>query len=146
MLGMFLAAFGLYGVIAYLANRRRHEIGIRMAPGAESRSVLRLVLGQGLKLAALGTGIGLLVSLGAMRLLSNPLYGVKPTDPLAFVSSATIVILVATAASYFTVTPSPKRAGQCGLFWVSASTAYAVAASLMKRPVSDERSRRLFRE
>jgi ABC-type antimicrobial peptide transport system permease subunit len=101
LLGMFLAAVGLYGVIAYLANRRRHEIGIRMALGAERRKVLSLVLGQGLKLAAVGTTIGLLASLGVMRLLSSLLYGVKPTDPLAFAGSAAVVIFVAATASYF---------------------------------------------
>jgi len=101
LLGMFLAAVGLYGVIAYLVNRRRHELGIRMALGAERRDVSRLVLGQGLKLAALGTTIGLLASLGVTRLLSSLLYGVKPTDPVAFAGSAALVILVAAAASYF---------------------------------------------
>jgi putative ABC transport system permease protein len=101
LLGMFLAAVGLYGVIAYLANRRRHEIGIRMALGAERRKVLMLVLGRGLKLAAVGTTIGLLASLGVMRLLSSLLYGVKPTDPLAFAGSAAVVIFVAATASYF---------------------------------------------
>jgi len=101
ILGMFLAAIGLYGMIAYMVNRRRHEIGIRMALGAEHQDVLRMVLGQGLKLAALGTAIGLAASLGVMRLLSTALYGVKPTDPLAFAGSAAVVILVAATASYF---------------------------------------------
>jgi macrolide transport system ATP-binding/permease protein len=101
MLGMFLASFGLYGVIAYMVNQRRHEIGIRMALGAERRDVLRMVLGQGLRFAAIGTGVGLVASLAAMRLLSNLLYGVRPTDPLAFAGSSALVILVAVAASYF---------------------------------------------
>jgi predicted permease len=101
MLGVFLAAVGLYGVISYLVNRRRHEIGIRMALGAERRDVLRLVLAQGLRLAAIGTGIGLLASLAVTRLMADLLYGVRPRDPVTFAISSVVVILVALAASYF---------------------------------------------
>jgi len=100
-LGIFLGAIGLYGVVAFTVNRRSREIGIRMALGAERKDVLRLVLGHGLALAAVGTGIGLLASFAAMRLLSTLLYGVKPTDPLAFGVSVFVVILVALAASWF---------------------------------------------
>jgi predicted permease len=100
-LGMFLAALGLYGVIAYVVSRRQREIGIRMAMGAERGAVMRMVLGQGLRTAAIGTALGLIVSLGTMRLLSSMLYGVKPTDALSLFGSATIVILVAIAAAYF---------------------------------------------
>ena len=101
LLGMFLAAVGLYGVIAFTANQRRREIGIRMALGAENRNVLALILAEGLKLTALGTVIGLLVSLAAMRILAGALYGIKPTDPPAFLTAATIAILVAAVSSYF---------------------------------------------
>jgi putative ABC transport system permease protein len=100
LLGIFLGAIGLYGVVAFTVNRRSREIGIRMALGAERRDVLRLVLGQGLTLAAIGAGIGLLASLAAMRLLSTMLYGVRPTDPLTFAGSSALVILVALAASW----------------------------------------------
>jgi putative ABC transport system permease protein len=100
MLGMFLAAVGLYGVISYLVSRRGHEIGIRMALGAERRDVVRLVLSQGLRLAAIGTGIGLAVSLAVTRLMSGLLYGVKPWDPLTFAFSSAVVFLVALAACY----------------------------------------------
>jgi predicted permease len=100
LLGIFLGAIGLYGVVAFTVNRRSREIGIRMALGAERRDVLRLVLGQGLALAAIGAGIGLVASLAAMRLLSTMLYGVKPTDPLTFAGSSALVILVALAASW----------------------------------------------
>jgi ABC-type antimicrobial peptide transport system permease subunit len=99
-LGIFLGAIGLCGVVAYTVNRRSREIGIRMALGAERRDILRLVLGQGLTLAAIGAGIGLVASLAAMRLLSTMLYGVRPTDPLTFAGSSTLVILVALAASW----------------------------------------------
>ena len=100
LLGIFLGAIGLYGVVAFTVSRRSREIGIRMALGAERRDILRLVLGQGLTLAAIGAGIGLVASLAAMRLLSTMLYGVRPTDPLTFAGSSTLVILVALAASW----------------------------------------------
>jgi predicted permease len=100
LLGIFLGAVGLYGVIAYVVNRRSREIGIRIALGAERRNILRLVLGQGLTLAAIGTGIGLIASLMVARLMSSMLYGVTPTDPVAFAGSAALVILVALAASW----------------------------------------------
>jgi len=100
LLGIFLGAIGLYGVIAYTVNRRSREIGIRMALGAERRDVLQMVLGQGLTLAVIGTGIGLAASFVVMRLLSTMLYGVRPTDPLTFAGSAALVVLVALAASW----------------------------------------------
>jgi putative ABC transport system permease protein len=100
LLGIFLGAIGLYGVVAFTVNRRSREIGIRMALGAERRDVLQMVLGQGLTLALIGTGIGLVLSLAAMRLLSTMLYGVRPTDPLTFAGSSALVILVALAASW----------------------------------------------
>jgi predicted permease len=100
IIGMFLAAIGLYGVIAFLVNRRRHEIGIRMALGAETSDVLRLVLAQGLKLAAVGIVIGLGVSLAVTRLMAGLLYGVNPRDTIAFAASSAVVILIALVASY----------------------------------------------
>jgi predicted permease len=100
LLGILLGAVGLYGVIAYIVNRRTREIGIRIALGAERPDILRLVLGQGLKLAAIGTGIGLIASLIVARLMSSLLYGVTPTAPVAFAGSAALVILVALAACW----------------------------------------------
>ena len=100
LLAIILTTVGLYGVIAYLVNRRRKEFGVRMALGAGRRDVLRLVLGQGLRLAAIGTGVGLVASLAVTRLMSNLLYGVRPTDPVAFAVGSGVVILVALAASY----------------------------------------------
>jgi predicted permease len=101
LLGIFLGAVGLYGVIAFVVNRRRREIGIRIALGAERRNILRLVLGQGMTLAGIGTGLGMIASVIAVRLMSSMLYGVKPTNPVAFAGSAALVILVALAASWF---------------------------------------------
>ena len=100
LLGMFLGAVGLYGVVAYVVNRRRAEIGIRMALGAERGDIMRLVLRQGLALATAGTVVGLVVSFVTARLLSSMLYGVKPTDPIAFGCGSVLVILVALAASW----------------------------------------------
>jgi putative ABC transport system permease protein len=99
-LGVFLAAIGLYGIISHRVSQRRHELGVRMALGAAAPDVMRMVLVQGLKLASLGTGVGLIASLGAARLMSSLLYGVSPTDPLAFAVSAMIVMLIALGASY----------------------------------------------
>jgi putative ABC transport system permease protein len=99
-LGIVLAAVGLYGIISHRVSQRRHELGVRMALGAAAPDVMRMVLVQGLKLASVGTGAGLIASLGAARLMSSLLYGVRPTDPLAFAVSAMIVLLVALGASY----------------------------------------------
>jgi predicted permease len=100
LLAIFIGMLGLYGVVSFVVNRRSQEIGIRMALGAERGDILRMVVGHGLKLAAIGTGAGLAASLLAMRLLATMLYGVKPTDPIAFAGSAALVILVALAASW----------------------------------------------
>ena len=99
--GMFLAAVGLYAAVAYLVSRRTHEIGIRMAIGARRADVLRLVLGQGLRLSAAGAGIGLVGAIAASRLMSSFLYGVKATDPLCYGASVLVAVGVALLASYF---------------------------------------------
>src|ERR1017187_2264251 len=100
IMGMFLAAIGLYAVIAFLVNRRRHEIGTRLAVGAEHQDILRLVGSQGLRLAAMGIVLGLAVSLAVTRLMSDLLYGVRPRDPVTFAVSAAVVILIALVAIY----------------------------------------------
>ena len=100
LLAIFLGAIGLYGVIAFLVNRRSREIGIRIALGAERKSVIRMVLRQGLVLAGIGAAIGFVVSLLTTRFLASQLYGVGPNDPLSFGVSALLVILVALAASW----------------------------------------------
>lgn len=96
-----LAAIGIYGVLAYAVTQRWHEIGIRMALGAEPRDVLRMVVGDGMRLAGLGLAIGLVASLVLMRYLRSELYGVKSSDPLTFVCVAVGLLLVAFAACYF---------------------------------------------
>ena len=76
ILGMFLAAVGLYAAVAYVVNRRTHELGIRMALGARRGDVLRLVLAQGLRLSAAGAAVGLAGAFAASRLMSRFIYGV----------------------------------------------------------------------
>jgi ABC-type antimicrobial peptide transport system permease subunit len=99
-LAVVLAAIGLYGVTAYLANRRRNEFGVRMALGASRRDVLRLVIWDGLKLSVAGTVVGLPISVGVARLMATLLYGVSPGDPGVFAISATVAIFVAVLAAY----------------------------------------------
>jgi putative ABC transport system permease protein len=97
---VLLAALGLYGVIAYSVSQRTQEIGVRVALGADQRDVLRMVMGQGLRLALIGVAIGIAGALGLMRLISTLLYGVKPTDPLTFIAVSFILMGVALLASY----------------------------------------------
>jgi putative ABC transport system permease protein len=106
LLGIFatvalvLAAVGIYGVISYAVTQRTHEIGIRMALGASSPAVLKLVVGQGLRLALIGTGAGLGIAVGVTRLMSRLLFGVTPTDPLTFLLIGLLLVCVALLASY----------------------------------------------
>jgi putative ABC transport system permease protein len=101
ILGMILAAVGLYAAVAYVVNRRTHELGIRMALGARRGDVLRLVLAQGLRLSGVGAAVGLTAALAASRLMSPFIYGVALTDPLSYVASTLVAISVALAACYF---------------------------------------------
>ena len=97
-LALVLAGIGIYGVINYSVARRTHEIGIRMALGADSKAVLRLVVGQGLKLAVAGVAIGLGAALALTRLMSSLLFGVSAIDPLTFTGVSLILITVAVVA------------------------------------------------
>jgi putative ABC transport system permease protein len=101
ILGMFLAAVGLYAAVAYLVNRRTHELGIRMALGARRGDVLRLVLAQGLRLSGVGAAVGLAGAFAASRLISRFIYGVASTDPLSYMASTLVAITVALLACYF---------------------------------------------
>jgi putative ABC transport system permease protein len=95
-----LAAVGIYGVVAFSVTRRTQEIGIRMALGAQRSDVLRLVVGEGARLAVLGVGIGIAVSFVITRVLSSLLFGVSATDPVTFAGVAVLLSLVALLASY----------------------------------------------
>jgi putative ABC transport system permease protein len=99
-LALVLAAIGIYGVITYSVAQRTHEIGVRMALGAKHGDVIRLVLRQGMVLAGLGVGLGTAGALALTRLLESYLYRVRPTDPIAFSSTALLLVAVAMLASY----------------------------------------------
>jgi predicted permease len=100
VLALTLAAVGLYGVISYVVGQRAHEIGIRIALGAQSPDILRLILGRGGKLAGLGIVVGLAAALGLTRFLASLLYGVGTTDPLTFAGVAVLLTVVAFMACY----------------------------------------------
>ena len=99
-LALLLSSVGIYGVISYLVGERTHEIGIRVALGAQRGDVLRLVLGEGAKMALLGVGIGVVAALGLTRLMAHMLYGVSATDPLTFTAVAILLTGVSQAACY----------------------------------------------
>ncbi len=97
---LLLACVGIYGSLSFSVAQRSHEIGIRMALGAEKSDVLKMVVGQGLKLTLIGVAIGIAGALALTRFLSSLLYGVKPTDPLTFIAVSLILIVVALLACY----------------------------------------------
>lgn len=99
-LALGLATVGIYGVIAFAVTQRTREIGVRMALGARRSDVLRLVIGQGLLLAVVGTGVGLVGALAAVRVLSSLLYGVAPSDPGTLVSVVAILVTAALLAAW----------------------------------------------
>lgn len=96
---LLMAALGLYGIISYAVTLRTQEIGVRMALGAQRSEVLRLVIGQGMRLAAIGALIGLGISLAMSRLLRNQLFAVSPFDPVTFAAMAAVLIAAALLAS-----------------------------------------------
>ena len=100
VLALALSCVGIYGVISYLVGERTREIGVRMALGARRGDVLRLILGQGARMALLGVLPGIFLSLGLTRLMSSQLFGVTPHDPLTFTGVAVVFVIVALAACY----------------------------------------------
>jgi putative ABC transport system permease protein len=97
---LLLAGLGIYGVISYMVSERTHEIGIRLTLGAQRRNVLRMVLGQGLRLALAGAAVGLAAALIVSEFMAGLLYGVRPTDPLTFAGVTILLIGVALLACY----------------------------------------------
>jgi putative ABC transport system permease protein len=99
-LALTLATVGIYGVISYAVSQRTREIGVRMALGARPGDVLRLILGEGLKLVLAGAALGIVFALLATRFISSMIYGVSATDPLIFLSVITLLVVVSLAACY----------------------------------------------
>ena len=99
VIAVILAAVGLYGLISYSVSQRAHEIGIRMALGAQQRDILRLILGYALKLAVIGIVLGVVGAFALTRVITKLLYGVSATDPMTFVGMALLLLVVAVLAS-----------------------------------------------
>jgi putative ABC transport system permease protein len=99
-LGLVLASVGIYGVVSYSVSRRTHEIGVRMALGAEREDLLQSIVGRQFIVTLIGVVLGVLGALGLTRLLASFLYGVKPSDPMTFVAVSFLISVVAALASY----------------------------------------------
>ena len=97
---VLLACLGIYGLVAYRVGRRAHEIGIRIALGAETKDVVRLLLGQGVALAGAGVALGLIFSLGVARVLASALYAVPDSNPALFAATASFLAIAVLTASY----------------------------------------------
>jgi putative ABC transport system permease protein len=91
---------GIYGVISYFVGQRTHELGIRLALGAKRTDILRLVLGDGMKMTIVGVAIGLLAAFGLTRLMTKMLFGVSATDPTTFILISVLLMFVALLACY----------------------------------------------
>ena len=100
LVGLALAALGIYGVMAYAVSQRTHEFGVRMALGADRAAVLRMVLGEAMRLSAAGVGLGLVGAFLTSRLLRSLLFGVTPSDAPTFAAIVGLLAATALVASY----------------------------------------------
>jgi len=100
VIALFLAAVGLYGVVAYTVSQRTQEIGVRMAIGAQRGDVLSMVVGGGMKLALVGVAIGLAAAMALSRALDTMLFEVAPSDPTSYAATAIVLLVVAALACY----------------------------------------------
>jgi putative ABC transport system permease protein len=100
MLALALAAIGIYGIMSYSVSRRTHEIGVRVALGAQASDVLRLILGQGMTPVLIGVVLGISAALAVTRLMKSLLFGMSAADPLTYIGVAALLISVALLASY----------------------------------------------
>ncbi|MGH9847987.1 MAG: FtsX-like permease family protein [Blastocatellia bacterium] len=101
VLALLLAAMGIYGVMSYAVTRRTRELGVRIALGAQARDVLKLIVGEGIKMTFIGIVIGFVGSLTVVRALEGLLFGVEATDPLTFLAVAILLVIVALLACCF---------------------------------------------
>ena len=100
LIALVLASVGIYAVMSYAVTQRTHEIGIRMALGAQPRDILQMIVRQGMLLALIGITLGLIASYWLMQAMSRILYEVSATDPLTFTAISLLLLLVAFAANY----------------------------------------------